>query len=39
MERNGIANLKSLYSPNLMKTQIKCIEDNLMGMKYFGELN
>lgn len=37
MERRGIANLKSLYSPTLMGTQIKCIEDKLMGLKYFGE--
>lgn len=25
------------YSPNLMRTQIKAIDDLLMGMKYFGE--
>jgi hypothetical protein len=36
MERSGIASLKSLYSPNLMRTQIRCIEYKLMGMKYFG---
>jgi hypothetical protein len=37
MIKNNIENLKSLYSPSLMKTQIKAIEDILMSMEYFGE--
>ena len=37
MEKGGIAKKRGLYSPNLMKTQIKAIDDLLMGMKYFGE--
>lgn len=37
MENNGIAEKKGLYSPNLMKTQIKAIDDLLMNIKYFGE--
>ncbi len=37
MEVNGIADKKALYSPDLMKTQIKAIEDLLMSRKYFGE--
>ena len=37
MEKGGIAQKRGLYSPNLMKTQIKAIDDLLMGMKYFGE--
>ena len=37
MEKGGIAKKRGLYSPNLMKTQIKAIDDLLMDMKYFGE--
>ena len=37
MKKHNITNLCSLYSPNLMGTQIKAIEDKLMTMKYFGE--
>ena len=37
MENGSIAEKRGLYSPNLMKTQIKAIDDLLMGMTYFGE--
>ncbi len=37
MVNGGIAEKRGLYSPNLMKTQIKAIDDLLMGIKYFGE--
>ena len=37
MNNGGIANAKSVYSPSLMKTQIKTIDDKLMALKYFGE--
>lgn len=37
MKNNNIADKKSIYSPSLMKTQIKSIDDKLMEMKYFGE--
>lgn len=37
MEAHGIAHKRGLYSPNLMKTQIKAIDDKLMALKYFGE--
>lgn len=37
MENGGIAEKRGLYSPNLMKTQIKAIDDLLMSMEYFGE--
>ena len=37
MEMAGIAEKRGLYSPNLMKTQIKAIDDLLMGREYFGE--
>lgn len=37
MANAGIAEKKSLYSPDLMKSQIVAIEDELMGRKYFGE--
>lgn len=37
MEHCGIADKKGLYSPNLMHTQIKAIDDLLMSVKYFGE--
>ncbi|MDO4562531.1 MAG: glycoside hydrolase family 57 [Clostridia bacterium] len=37
MEAGGISQKRSLYSPNLMQTQIKAIDDELMGMTYFGE--
>ena len=37
MEKGGIAQKRGLYSPNLMKTQIKAIDDLLMSKEYFGE--
>lgn len=37
MEKNGIAQKRGLYSPNLMQTQIKAIDDLLMSKDYFGE--
>lgn len=37
MVKGGIEAKRGLYSPNLMKTQIKAIDDKLMGLKYFGE--
>ena len=39
MESNGIANKCSLYSYNIMLTQIKAIDDELMAMPYFEEEN
>ena len=37
MENNGIAEKRGLYSPQLMETQIKAIDDLLMSKQYFGE--
>jgi len=37
MKNNKIDHLRSLYSSQLMKTQIDCIKKELMQMKYFGE--
>ena len=37
MEKGGIGHMRGLYSPNLMKTQIKAIDDLLMSRDYFGE--
>lgn len=37
MEELGIARKRSLYSPKLMKTQIRAIDRELMAMDYFGE--
>ena len=37
MEKGGITDEKSLYSPNLMQTQIMLIDDILMKKDYFGE--
>lgn len=37
MEEGGIAGKRALYSPNLMETQIRAIEQELMAMPYFGE--
>ena len=37
MENNGIAEKRGLYSPRLMETQIKAIDDLLMSKQYFGE--
>lgn len=37
MIHGGIEAKKGLYSPNLMETQIKAIDDKLMGLKYFEE--
>ena len=37
MKDGGIADKKGLYSPDLMHTQIKAIDDKLMSLDYFGE--
>ncbi len=37
MKNGGIAEKRALYSPDLMHTQIKAIDDKLMKIKYFGE--
>lgn len=37
MEAHCIGHKRGLYSPNLMETQIKAIDDKLMEIKYFGE--
>ena len=37
MVTNNIETLRSLYSPELMGTQIKMVEDKLMAREYFGE--
>ena len=37
MENGGISDKRGIYSPNLMHTQIKAIDDKLMSLKYFGE--
>lgn len=37
MEAHGIGEIKSLYSSELMRTQIECVRKELMAMKYFGE--
>ena len=37
MQNGGIAKCRGIYSPSLMKTQIKAIDDKLMSLKYFGE--
>ncbi|MFA5864722.1 MAG: glycoside hydrolase family 57 [Phycisphaerae bacterium] len=37
MEERGIASQKYLYSPDLMKTQIEAIAQELMAKSYFGE--
>lgn len=37
MENGGIFDKRGIYSPNLMHTQIKAIDDKLMSLKYFGE--
>ena len=37
MAQNGISQMKSLYSPDLMANQIAAIETELMKFKYFGE--
>ena len=37
MKKAEIEQKKGLYSPNLMKTQIKAIDDLLMSKEYFGE--
>ena len=37
MEKGGIGHMRGLYSPKLMKTQIKSIDDLLMSKSYFGE--
>lgn len=37
MKNGGIEDKRGIYSPNLMLTQIKAIDDKLMSLKYFGE--
>jgi len=37
MDERGIGSHKYLYSPDLMKTQIEAIAEELMAMPYFGE--
>ncbi len=37
MKNSGFDKQKSIYSPKLMKTQIRLVEEKLMNMKYFGE--
>lgn len=37
MEKHGIGQLKNLYSPTLMESQIKAIDSLLMSRTYFGE--
>jgi len=37
MAAGGIADKKAIYSPTLMLTQIKLIDDQLMQQQYFGE--
>lgn len=38
MKNTGFDKYKSIYSPKLMKTQIRLVEEKLMNMKYFGEV-
>jgi hypothetical protein len=37
MQKNGISGKRSLYSPDLMDSQIRSISDELMAMEYFEE--
>ena len=37
MEKLGIAGLRSLYSPDIMSSQLGLIEERLMEMRYFEE--
>ena len=37
MEELGIAGLRSLYSPDIMSSQLGLIEERLMEMRYFEE--
>ncbi|MBN1556036.1 MAG: glycoside hydrolase family 57, partial [Phycisphaerae bacterium] len=37
MQSLGLAKERSLYSPQLMRTQIEAIRDELFGLTYFGE--
>ena len=37
MQDNNIQEKRALYSPELMKSQINNIKDELLGLKYFGE--
>ena len=37
MKNLGLEKEKALYSPGLMKSQIRCAEQKLMKMSYFGE--
>lgn len=39
MIQHNIPHLRSLYSPDLMATQIRAIDDKLMAETYFGELS
>ncbi|MFR2488017.1 MAG: glycoside hydrolase family 57, partial [Hungatella sp.] len=37
MEELGIAGLRSLYSPDIMSSQLGLIEERLMEMRYFED--
>ena len=37
MEENGLEDKKSLYSPDIMESQIRFAEKKLMELKYFEE--
>ena len=37
MKKTGLENRKALYSPDIMESQIRCIQQQLMDLKYFGE--
>lgn len=37
MQEAGVTEQRGLYSPRLMETQIQAIDDELMGMSFFGE--
>lgn len=37
MKNSGLGDCKSIYSPELMLTQIRLVESKLMAMHYFGE--
>ena len=38
MEKGGIEKKRGIYSPQLMETQIKAIDELLMSKEYFGEI-
>jgi hypothetical protein len=37
MAQHGIGECRALYSPELMRTQIQAVDDELMALDYFGE--